>query len=195
MLALVRSAVASLGLLSVVTGIAYPMLVTGLAQVVFPRQAGGSLVLVAGRVVGSELVGQAFVDPRLFWSRPSATLSAPYDAAASGGSNLGPSNPALQDAVRARIETLVGAGGSGERVPVDLVTASGSGLDPHITPAAAFHQVRRVARARGLSETELWRRVEARIEGRSLGVLGEPRVNVLLLNLDLERSSGDEGPR
>jgi potassium-transporting ATPase KdpC subunit len=139
-------------------------------------------------VVGSELIGQPFSDPRFFWSRPSATGPVPYNAAASTGSNQGPSNPALHDAVAARIAALRAADPSASGgVPVDLVTASGSGLDPHISPAAALYQVPRVARARGLTEDELRRRVEARVEGRALGLLGEPRVNVLLLNLDLER--------
>jgi len=184
-----RAAVLSLVMLSALTGVAYPAIVTALAQALFPWQAGGSPLRDGDRIAGSALIGQPFADPRLFWSRPSATSPNAYDAAASGGSNLGPSNPALREAVRARIAALRPVGGSGDRVPVDLVTASGSGLDPHITPAAAFYQVPRVARARGLSEDELRRTVAAHVEGRTLGLLGEPRVNVLLLNLDLERSA------
>ncbi len=188
MLAQLRPALVIFVLLTALTGLAYPAVVTVLGQVLFGEQAHGSLLRDGERVVGSALIGQPFSDPRFFWSRPSATGSVPYNAAASTGSNQGPSNPALHDAVQARIAALRAADPSASgAVPVDLVTASGSGLDPHITPAAAFHQVPRVARARGLAEDELRRRVEARIEERTLGVLGEPRVNVLLLNLDLER--------
>lgn len=184
-----RAAALSFVMLSALTGVAYPAIVTALAQALFPWQASGSLLRDGDRVSGSALIGQPFADPRLFWTRPSATSPNPYDAAASGGSNLGPSNPALREAVRARIAALHAAAGPGGRVPVDLVTASGSGLDPHVTPAAAFYQVPRVARARGLPEDELRRTVAAHVEGRTLGLLGEPRVNVLLLNLDLERSA------
>jgi K+-transporting ATPase ATPase C chain len=176
-----------LALLSVLTGLAYPALVTGVAALVFPHQARGSLIVANGRVVGSELIGQPFTSPGHFWGRPSATPSGPYNAAASSGSNLGPSNPALHDAVRARIAALQATDPSLTRpVPVDLVTASGSGLDPHISVAAALVQVPRVARARGLAEAALRDLVARRTEPRQLGVLGESRVNVLALNLDLD---------
>lgn len=183
-----RPALVLLAAFSVLTGLAYPAFVTGAAQLAFPAQANGSLIREGDRVVGSALIGQAFSDPRLFWGRPSAIS---YDASTSSGTNLGPLSPALHDAVAARIAALRAAGASSAaRIPVDLVTASGSGLDPHVTPAAAFFQVARVAHARGMSEEQVRRLVEKRVEGRVLGVLGEPRVNVLLLNLDLERSQG-----
>jgi K+-transporting ATPase ATPase C chain len=186
MTAHLRPALLSFLLLSALTGGAYPALVTGLAQVLFPSQANGSLIRDGQRVVGSEQIGQAFSDPRFFWSRPSAIG---YDAATSSGSNQGPLNPALHDAVKARIDALRAAGASaGEPVPADLVTASGSGLDPHVSPAAAFYQVARVARARGVDEQAVRALAEDHIEGRTLGVLGEPRVNVLRLNLALERA-------
>ena len=174
--------------MTALTGVAYPLLVTGAAQLAFPRQANGSLLHREGQVVGSELIGQAFAAPGLFWSRPSATGPAPYNAAASTGSNLGPTNPALTEAVRARVQALVAGedGGAAAPVPVDLVTASGSGLDPHISPAAALWQVARVARARGLDPGRVRALVQAHVEGRTFGVLGEPRVNVLRLNLALE---------
>jgi K+-transporting ATPase ATPase C chain len=185
MTAHLRPALVLLTMLSAITGLAYPALVTGIAQVAFPSQANGSLIRDGDRVVGSTQIGQAFSDPRFFWSRPSAIG---YAASTSSGTNQGPSNPALHDAVKSRIEALRAAGAAEDApVPADLVTASGSGLDPHISPAAALYQVPRVARARGLSEDELRRAVEAHIESRTLGLLGEPRVNVLLLNLDLER--------
>ena len=188
MLVLLRPALTLFAMLSVLTGLAYPAAVTALAQTLFPAQAHGSLLRDGERVVGSSRIGQPFSDSGLFWGRPSATTPVPYNAAASAGSNQGPSNPALQSAVRARIAALRAADPSARGpVPADLVTTSGSGLDPHISIAAALYQVPRVARARGLGEDELRRRVGAHIEGRTLGVLGEPRVNVLLLNLDLER--------
>jgi len=188
MLAQLRPALVIFVALSALTGLAYPAVVTVLGQALFGEQANGSLIRAGERVVGSELIGQPFSDPRFFWSRPSATAPVPYNAAASTGSNQGPSNPALHDAVASRIAALRAADPSASgKLPVDLVTASGSGLDPHISPAAAFYQVSRVARARGLSEAEVRRMVEARIEGRTLGLLGEPRVNVLLLNLELAR--------
>jgi K+-transporting ATPase ATPase C chain len=183
--ALLRPALVLLATLGVLTGLAYPAVVTGLAQVLYSHQANGSLIRHEGRVLGSRHVGQAFADRGRFWSRPSAIA---YDAAASGGSNLGPSNPALHDGVEARIEALRTADpGNRAPVPVDLVTASGSGLDPHLTPAAALYQVPRVARARGLSEERVRALVEAHVEERTLGVLGERRVNVLLLNAGLDR--------
>jgi K+-transporting ATPase ATPase C chain len=171
-------------------GVGYPALVTGLAAVLFPRQAGGSLVMDGDKVRGSALIGQPFSDPKHFWSRPSATSPA-YNASASTGSNLGPSNPALDSLVRARVAVLRAVDpGNRAPIPVDLVTASGSGLDPHISPAAAEYQVARVARARGLPVDSVRAAVARHTEGRTLGVLGETRVNVLLLNLDLDRRGG-----
>ncbi len=182
-----RPALVLFVLLSVLTGLAYPLLVTGVAQVAFPAQANGSLIQRDGQTVGSALIGQAFSDPKQFWSRPSATGPMPYNAAISSGSNLGPSNPALHDAVKARIEALRAADpGNAAPVPVDLVTASASGLDPHISRAAADYQAGRVARARGLPEARVRELIEAHTEGAWLGFLGEPRVNVLQLNLALD---------
>jgi K+-transporting ATPase ATPase C chain len=184
-----RPAVAVLVLLSAVTGVAYPLLVTGIAQAVFPSQANGSLIVRDGQPVGSRLIGQPFDDPKYFWGRLSATAPHGYNAGASTGSNYGPLTPAFHTAAQGRIDALRGADpGNPAPVPVDLVTASGSGLDPHVSPAAAFYQVRRVARARGLDEAALRRLVEAHVERRQLGVLGEPRVNVLVLNLALDAS-------
>ncbi|WP_437719233.1 potassium-transporting ATPase subunit KdpC [Sorangium sp. So ce448] len=191
MLAHLRPALVLLLVLTGLTGFAYPLLSTAVAQAAFPHQANGSLVVIdGGRVVGSSLLGQAFNashDPRYFWGRPSATSPVPYAGQASSGSNLGPTNPALAEAVKARIEALRAADPEAAApVPVDLVTASGSGLDPHISPAAAEYQVRRVARARNLGEDEVRRLVARHTEGRFLGLLGEPHVNVLLLNLALD---------
>jgi potassium-transporting ATPase KdpC subunit len=188
MLATLRPALVLLALFTLLTGVAYPLVVTGAARLFFPRQASGSPVEREGMVIGSSLVGQAFDDPRYFWGRPSVTSPTPYNGASSTGSNLGPSNPALATAVRERVAALRAADpeSAGAPVPVDLVTASGSGLDPHVSPAAALYQARRVARARGLPETRVRSLVEQRIEGRTLGLLGEPRVNVLLLNLALD---------
>jgi K+-transporting ATPase ATPase C chain len=183
-----RAAVVLLGGLALLTGIFYPLAVTGIAQVVFPSAASGSLLVVDGRVHGSSLIGQPFSAPGYFWSRPSATSPMPYNAAASTGSNLGPTNPALADAVQARIAALRAADpGLTEPIPVDLVTASASGLDPDISGAAALVQVPRVARVRGLREELLRQLVHTHIEGRALGFLGEPRVNVLALNVALDR--------
>jgi K+-transporting ATPase ATPase C chain len=184
-----RAAVQIFFLFTVLTGLIYPLAVTGLAQAIFPRQANGSLIRANGRAVGSELIGQPFSGPRYFWSRPSATATVPYNAAASGGSNLGPTNPALFERVEREVRRVRAAKGNGTPVPVDLVTASASGLDPHISPAAAFYQVERVAAARGLAPAAVRRLVEARVEGRTFGMIGEPRVNVLLLNLDLDGES------
>ena len=188
-----RPALVSFLALSLLTGLAYPLLTTGLAKVLFPHQASGSLINRDGQVLGSEWIGQSFTAPQDFWGRPSATVDAnnkalPYNAANSGGSNLAPSNPDLHSAVQARIATLKAADPDAQGpVPVDLVTASGSGLDPHISPAAAAYQVRRVAMARGLDEAKVRNLVVAQIEGPALGVIGESRVNVLKLNLALDQ--------
>lgn len=183
-----RAAVVLLGALALLTGIVYPLAVTGIAQVVFPSAASGSLLVVDGRVRGSSLIGQPFSAPGYFWSRPSATSPVPYNAAASAGSNLGPTNPALMAAVQERVAALRAADpGLTGPVPVDLVTASASGLDPDISPAAALVQVPRVARARGLREELLHQLVRTHIESRAFGFVGEPRVNVLALNLALDR--------
>jgi len=183
----IRPALVVLALLTLVTGVAYPLIVTGIAQVVFPAQANGSLILRDRKPVGSGLIGQPFDDPKYFWGRLSATAPFPYNAGASSGSNLGPINPALHAAAKGRIDALREADpGNQAPVPVDLVTASGSGLDPDISPAAAFYQVQRVARARHLYEERVRELVHTHIRHRQLGVLGEPRVNVLRLNLALD---------
>jgi K+-transporting ATPase ATPase C chain len=186
MTSFLRPALVCFAVLTALTGVAYPLVVTALSQAAFPHEAAGSLVTVHGKVVGSELIGQHFTDPKNFWGRPSATAPAPYNAAQSGGSNLGPLNPALADAVKARIEALRMADpGNTAPVPVDLVTASASGLDPHISVAAALYQVQRVARTRGLRPEAVQALVAQQAEGPLLGFLGEPRVNVLRLNLAL----------
>ncbi|HLW61436.1 MAG TPA: potassium-transporting ATPase subunit KdpC [bacterium] len=175
--------------LTVLLGLVYPLVITGLAQVLFPRQANGSLIVEHGRTVGSTLIGQPFADPKYFWGRPSATSPQAYNASASSGSNLAPTNQALLDAVKQRVADLRAADpGNTAPVPVDLVTASGSGLDPHITPAAALYQVARVARVRKLPVDAVRELVQRHTEGRLFGVLGEPRVNVLALNRDLDRT-------
>jgi K+-transporting ATPase ATPase C chain len=188
-----RPAIVSLVLLTLITGLIYPLLMTGIAQVVFPRQANGSLIAKDGQVVGSSLIGQSFDDPKYFWGRLSATGTYPYNAfnaealTASSGSNYGPLNPALLEMVRARVDALKAADPENTLpIPVDLVTASGSGLDPHLSPAAAEYQAARVARARGLDESVVRQLVAEHTEGRTLGALGEPRVNVLELNLALD---------
>ena len=183
-----RISVAFLLVFTAITGLLYPLLVTGIAQLVFPAQANGSLILQDGKAIGSELIGQPFTDPRYFWSRPSATPKYQYNASASSGSNLGPLNPALLNAVRERAHDLRAADSlNTQLIPVDLVTASGSGLDPHISVMAALFQVPRIARTRGLSEERVRALVNQHTEGRQFGVLGEPRVNVLLLNIALDR--------
>jgi len=187
MRAQLRPALVILVALTFVTGVAYPLLVTGVAQAVFPSQAQGSLITKDGKLVGSALIGQSFDDPKYFWGRPSATSPFPYNAASSSGSNLSPTNPDLVKAVQARVEALRAADpGNTAPVPVDLVTASGSGLDPHISPAAALYQVSRVAKARKLDPERVVQLVAQHTEGRWLGLLGEPRVNVLALNLALD---------
>ncbi|WP_079436060.1 potassium-transporting ATPase subunit KdpC [Zoogloea sp. LCSB751] len=184
---LLRPAISLFVLLSALTGIAYPVAVTGIAHLAFPDQATGSLILQDGKPVGSRLIGQNFSDPAHFWGRPSATAPQPYNAGASSGSNLGPLNPALTDAVKARIAALRAADPANHvPIPADLVTASASGLDPHISPAAAAWQAGRVARAHGLPEAEVTKLIDAHTAGRQWGVFGEPRVNVLELNLALD---------
>lgn len=186
MASMLRPALVLFLALTLLTGVAYPLLVTGAAQSIFPQQAAGSLLLREGQPVGSMLIGQNFSAPENFWGRPSATSPAPYNAAASGGSNQGPLNPALTQAVKGRVEALRAADpGNMAPVPVDLVTASASGLDPHISPAAAHYQLARVARARGLAPEKLQALVQAHTELPWMGFLGEPRVNVLQLNLAL----------
>lgn len=183
----VRAALTMLAILTILTGLIYPLAVTGLAQLLFPEQANGSLIVREGRVVGSRLIGQFFDKPEYFWGRPSATAPFPYNAAASGGSNLGPTNPVLIDAVKARVAALQAADpGNESPIPVDLVTASGSGLDPHISPAAALYQVKRVSRARGLDEGAVSALLNRQTDRRQFGLLGERRVNVLELNLALD---------
>jgi K+-transporting ATPase ATPase C chain len=172
-----------LAVMTVVTGVAYPLVVTGIAQVAFRDKANGSLIVQDGKVVGSELIGQPFSDPKYFWSRGSGTSPMPYNGASSSGSNLGPTNPALRDAVAGRISKF-----DKKPVPVDLATSSASGLDPHISPAGAEFQIARVAKARGLPEQQVRQIVEKHTEGRQLGILGEPRVNVLELNLALDEA-------
>lgn len=184
---LLRPAIVLFAGLSVLTGLAYPLATTGVARLAFPHQASGSLIERDGQVVGSALIGQAFTSPGYFWGRPSASGPMPYNGGASGGSNLGPTNPALAQAVQDRIAALKAADpGNAAAVPADLVTASGSGLDPHISPAAAAYQVARVARARGLPAEAVERLVQAHTDGPWLGVLGDPVVNVLPLNLALD---------
>ena len=182
-----RPAVIMLALFTLLTGLLYPLAVTGMAQAVFPAQANGSILTAEGVAVGSTLIGQPFTDPAYFWSRPSATGPFPYNAAASSGSNLAPTNPALLDAVEERIAALRAADPESKLpVPIDLVTASASGLDPHISPAAAEYQVTRVAEARGLDVGQVAALVQEHTAERQIGFLGEPRVNVLELNMALD---------
>jgi K+-transporting ATPase ATPase C chain len=186
----IRSALLVFVLLTVVTGVVYPGVTTLIGKLAFAEQVDGSVIEVGGKAVGSRLIGQPFSSPQYFWSRPSATGPMPYNGAVSSGSNHGPINPALESAVAARIAALRAADPSSvQAVPVDLVTASGSGLDPHISPAAAEYQVARVASARGLDEDAVRALVRAATEGRTFGVLGEPRVKVLELNLALDEAS------
>jgi potassium-transporting ATPase KdpC subunit len=183
-----RPALVCLALLSILTGVAYPLAVTGVAKVLFPSQAEGSLIQRDGKVMGSRLIGQPFSDPKHFWSRASGTSPYPYNASSSSGTNQGPANPALTEAVTARIKALKDADPDNKLpVPVDLVTASASGLDPHISPAAAQYQEGRVARSRGMNLTKVRELVARHTEGRQVGFLGEPRVNVLELNLELDQ--------
>lgn len=188
---LIRPAIVLLVLLSLLTGVVYPLAVTAVAQTVFPARANGSLLRIDGKVVGSALIGQPFDDPRYFWGRLSATGPVPYNGGASAGSNYGPLSDALMAAVRARIDALRKADpDNAAPIPVDLVTASGSGLDPHISPAAAAYQAGRVARARGLPEASVRKLVAEHTRGRQLGFLGEPVVEVLALNLALDAVAG-----
>jgi K+-transporting ATPase ATPase C chain len=186
-----RAALCIFLLLTVITGVVYPLLVTVVAQTIFPQQASGSLIVDGdGKIVGSALIGQPVDDPKYFWSRPSATGPVPYNAGASSGSNLGPTNPDLEKAVVGRVQALQAADPDNKApVPVDLVTASGSGLDPHISPAAAEYQLSRVARVRGIDPAEVRKLIADHTEGRTFAVLGEARVNVLLLNRALEAIS------
>jgi K+-transporting ATPase KdpC subunit len=183
----IRPALVVLALLTLLTGVVYPLLVTGIAQAAFPSQANGSLLKQGDKIIGSAWIGQEFESPQYFWGRLSATTPA-YNAGSSSGSNLGPLNPALVAAVKGRADALRAADpGNTASIPVDLVTASGSGLDPHVSPAAAYYQVRRVAAARHLDEGRVKALVDSFVEGRQLGMLGEPVVNVLLLNLALDK--------
>ncbi len=191
MTALLRPVITLFLLLSLITGIVYPLLVTGISQLLFPAAASGSLIVKDGKTLGSSLIGQNFTDPGHFWGRPSATSPQPNNAQASGGSNQGPLNPALVDAVKGRIDALKTVDPDNKLpIPADLVTASASGLDPHISPAAAAYQVERIARARKLMPTQVAEVVAKHTEGRQWGLFGEPRVNVLTLNLALDELRG-----
>jgi K+-transporting ATPase ATPase C chain len=184
---IIRPAIALFVIMTVLTGIVYPFAVTGLAYLLFPNQAAGSLVMAGGQPVGSSVIGQSFSDPKYFWSRPSATAPQPYNAIASTGSNQGPLNPALTDAVKTRVEALKAADPTNTLpVPVDLVTASASGLDPDISIAAAKYQAGRVARVRGIAPGQVQALIDSHARGRLFGIVGEPRINVLELNLALD---------
>ena len=189
MMKVLRPALVSLIVFTILTGVIYPLAVTGLAQLIFPGEANGSIIMKDGNAVGSSLIGQPFDDPKYFWGRLSATMPFPYNAAASSGSNLAQSNPALLDNAKGRITALRGADPDNmAKIPADLVTASGSGLDPHISPAAAAYQISRVAKARHLSPNSVSELVDRYTQARQWGILGEPRVNVLKLNLALDQS-------
>ncbi len=191
----IRTAVLLFAVMTLLTGIVYPFAVTGLAQALFPRQANGSLLKINEEKAASELVGQPFSEARYFWGRPSATMPVAYNGASSTGSNLGPSNRALTEAVQQRVTALRSADPDNTLpVPVDLVTASGSGLDPHISPAAALYQVPRVAKARGIDEGKVAELVRMHIQDRQFGIFGEPTVHVLRLNVALDRSAGEQMP-
>ena len=190
MLQTIMQGLRMLVVMTVITGVAYPLLVTGIGKALFADQANGSLIVEGGKARGSALIGQPFSDPKHFWSRASATSPMPYNGGASSGSNQGPTNPALKEAVEGRVKALREAGGDAAKpIPVDLVTASASGLDPHISLAAAEYQVARVAKASGMAEAKLRELVGQHTEGRQFGILGEPRVNVLRLNLALDAAS------
>jgi potassium-transporting ATPase KdpC subunit len=187
MIKTIRNALGLFLVLTLLTGVVYPLFVTAVSMALMPSLAAGSVITRDGKAVGSQLLGQPFTDPAYFWGRPSATGPQPYNGAASSGSNLSPTNPALLNSIKGRVQALHDADpGNNAAVPVDLVTASGSGLDPDISPAAALYQVPRVARARGVTEAALRALVLEHTEGRTLGILGEPRVNVLALNLALQ---------
>jgi potassium-transporting ATPase KdpC subunit len=191
MLRISIQSIRALVVFTVITGVAYPLIVTGIAQVAFKSQANGSLIEKDGKILGSALIGQPFSDPKHFWSRGSGTSPMPYNGASSSGTNLGPTNPALKEAVEGRVKALRDAGADPSKpVPTDLATASGSGLDPHISPAAAEYQIQRISKARKIPEERLRELVRKHTEGRQLGVLGEPRVNVLQLNLALDAYAG-----
>lgn len=184
---LIRTAFLLFGVMTFLTGIVYPFAVTGLAQLLFPQQANGSLIKINEEKTASELVGQPFSEPRYFWGRPSSTTPFTYNGSSSAGSNLGPSNPALKEAIRKRIVALLAADRENSLpIPVDLVTSSGSGLDPHISPAAAFYQVPRIAQTRGIDERKVAELVRTHIQDRQFGILGEPTVQVLHLNMVLD---------
>jgi K+-transporting ATPase ATPase C chain len=190
MLILLRRSIVSLLAMVVITGIIYPLVVSAIGACIFPRKSQGSLIIKDGKVLGSKLIGQPFQDPKYFWSRPSATSPVPYNAAASSGSNLGPTNPALIDSVQKRIAALKAADPRNQLpIPADLVTASASGLDAHISPEAAQYQVARVARARGLTDQQVQQMVDQHTQNRQWGFLGEPCVNVLTLNLTLDETT------
>ncbi|MBB6094107.1 K+-transporting ATPase ATPase C chain [Povalibacter uvarum] len=190
----IRPVLVLFAFLTLMTGVVYPFVVTGIGTALFPDAARGSLIVRDGQPIGSRLIGRSFTEPKYFWGRPSATATAPYNALASGGSNQGPLNPALEEAVRGRIEALRTADpGNGALIPVDLITASASGLDPHISVAAAQYQVARVANARGLPATQVGELVVGHTSERWLGLFGEPTVNVLALNLALDDIAGRVG--